>query len=486
MKPQSLHSDQLKVMGISVDQVRTLSPLQCLCFSTDAFFARVGQPIPVKQLDETPGDFKNRVLDTIREVLKTMGQMENANFGNPEYQDIREILMQNPLTRGLYTLVGATNIDTNTSNPFSQSSTKTTIRTREYFLVNICYLLNHVCMAVSYSERFRSLLNRYAGKGFYIPRFLKEKLQSVRSSTCGNNIITPVMQSFPQELLESADLVQTLLDTDYLVSEEGFAKLLNLFVQLNSFSNNYIEFVEYSEAIPMFSGTTTTSTAVTVSEPKTRQVQVQYTVRGENDEQVIKSYVTTFTWYEGYYLHPHNSYGQMPDSVQTVDAYLYQQKLIKESTGQSFDLSEICVKHVVSLSSASMDKYFTERMTKLHNGNGYKKQQETQLKDGKEPQEPAPKVEQQQQQQSAQQGAAPKQQLGKPQQQGGRGGRGGGRGRSRAQNAPGTFSKNFGGLYNNSFSFSRDYYYREFMSMIQDLFKFISQQKYSSRRSFAY
>lgn len=262
-----LHEQELRLRGIAISIRRGLKNLTNFFNFDYSLQLIILEPYPTAQKGETKKSLSDRRRKWFEKVLQTLGYQESLKFSSADNRILREEITNDPILKNLVYARGSSNIDINTNTKYSPAIVKDSYRQRTFESVPIACLLYYSSAAIASSQSVRAIVNEYAAKGFKIPRILDEFLKSTRQSTIGPGFLTPGVKSLPSSVITDLGIAKTLFDFDWLLTRDGITAFMAFTSRLHQFEGNYIDFVDFSSAVPFNAGYQTTAMAWTSSKP---------------------------------------------------------------------------------------------------------------------------------------------------------------------------------------------------------------------------
>lgn len=241
-----------EIMSLRIDKERLDSGIQ------------VRTPIATKELDFIVNPWVIFTRYIVTGFVEMVLLKEVMLFSTAANNILRETLIAQPGCSGIGR---RPNLETQViTNNTTSTIVKDEIRDRSRFSIPITLIIWFASHVYAASESARPAITMSFFQAGMIPKFMLEKLKSIRKSRCGKHLITPTvgMEANKQFIFAFPQYRNTFFDAEFLLSGPGINAFVSLVQVLNKSEGNYIEMVPVDDkTIPQFEAAyTTTATSL--------------------------------------------------------------------------------------------------------------------------------------------------------------------------------------------------------------------------------
>lgn len=374
MEQSIIHLSELLRLGIDIIVKRTPELITASISQQEIVEQQLAAPLPVQQKDEPDDLFKQRLQDYWVLFLAQFSFQELLIFNSSSQMKLRAEISKDPFVRNCQAYQGAENIDIFSNNRISPNRQDVSIRTRSFEFTPVGSLLFFVCGIIAMSQEARVYINSNATPDgeTRIPRFFHEQLLNDRFSNCADWRITTEIVSLPRTVLQVLDLENTIVDLQYLLTQQGISALFGFFARLNTYPELYIEMVPFTKPIMMESGNTTTATALYCSDNVTQNkverdvTFVKEAVDDKGNKTTIKgTYKVEVPKSLNLSILGGHSYGANLNGVHCVDALVLVRRLKIKGVLYTKDGNSLPIIPLIPQGNTSL--YVIKRITELAN-----------------------------------------------------------------------------------------------------------------------
>lgn len=366
------HGDMLTKAGIFLSIDTNFTTVYSVVGHINFYETLAGQAMPIAGTGEDPAAYSRRLIQWKQGLFQIAGTQETGQAPTQAQMQFRRRLRNEPLLNGLSIATGTDNIDIYTNDRVPPFAVRTETRSRGFNEVPIGFLLPICAMFVSRNEMARNFFNSYAGPDVHIPLVFSEYMKSHRiSRTQGMRIVPQFQNPWNARIHAILGTTNTILDFDFMQTQQGIGRLFELFSLLRADKDNYITFVPFENAISFDSGYTTTTMSWSCTTLVAADSTQSFNTVDQAGNVLVTPQVLTFTGsVDIVNLLPDHSYGTELNGTHLTDSIVFIQQL-RDNVPNVINLAQFSSEYKPKFNNTDSVRFLVLRgIGEIHNRRG--------------------------------------------------------------------------------------------------------------------